>query len=127
MNPECGVILKENSKYKTGGKDFFKKYNRYSVENFERQQNKTQTENFYRKRNEDIMDDLIKNEYTKKDISPKTQQDFHKNYLNLEPSEMNNTLHLKTKNLKMALNALDLISESEEKEKFIYNKKKTGE
>ena len=127
MNPECGVTLKENSKYKTGGKDFFKKYNRYSIENFERQQNKTQTENFYRKRSEDVMDDLIKNEYTKKDISPKTQQDFHKNYLNLEPSEMNNTLHLKTKNLKMALNALDLISESEEKEKFIYTKNKPGE
>ena len=127
MNPECGVILKENSKYKTGGMDFFKKYNRYSIENFETQQNKTQTENFYKNRNEDIMDNLIKNDYNIKEISPKTQQDFHKNYLNLEPSEMNNTLHLKTKNLKKALNDLDLISESLEKEKIVYTRNKPGE
>ena len=127
MNPECGVILKENSKYKTGGMDFFKKYNRYSIENFETQQNKTQTENFYKNRNEDIMDNLIKNDYNLKEISPKTQQDFHKNHLNLEPSEMNNTLHLKTKNLKKALNDLDLISESLEKEKIVYTRNKPGE
>ena len=127
MNMECGVILKEDTKYKTGGKDFFKKYQRYSIENFERQQNRTQTENFYKKRNEGFPDKENLPNDIQKDILPKTQQDFHKNYLNLEPSDMNNTLHLKTKNLKLALNALDLITESEEKEKKIYVKNKPGE
>ena len=127
MNMECGVISKEDTKYKTGGKDFFKKYQRYSIENFERQQNRTQTENFYKKRNEGFPDKENLPNDIQKDILPKTQQDFHKNYLNLEPSDMNNTLHLKTKNLKLALNALDLITESEEKEKKIYVKNKPGE
>ena len=40
---------------------------------------------------------------------------------------MNNTLHLKTKNLKKALNDLDLISESLEKEKIVYTRNKPGE
>ena len=127
MNMECGVILKEDTKYKTGGKDFFKKYQRYSIENFERQQNRTQTENFFKKRSDAFPDNVNLTNDLPKEISPKTQQDFHKNYINLEPSDMNNTLHLKTKNLKLALNALDLITESEEKEKKIYVKNKPGE
>ena len=122
MNMECGVILKEDTKYKTGGKDFFKKYQRYSIENFERQQNRTQTENFYKKRTDGFPEGDNLNYEVPKEILPKTQQDFHKNYLNLEPSDMNNTLHLKTKNLKLALNELDLITESEEKEKRVYVK-----
>ena len=127
MNMECGVILKEDTKYKTGGKDFFKKYQRYSIENFERQQNRTQTENFFKKRSDAFPDNVNLTNDLPKEISPKTQQDFHKNYINLEPSDMNNTLHLKTKNLKLALNALDLISESEEKEKMVCVKNKPGE
>ena len=34
---ETGVDLTEDSKFKSGGKDFFKKFQRYSLENFERQ------------------------------------------------------------------------------------------
>ena len=34
MKPEIGVTILEDSKVKSGGKDFFKKYNRLSVENY---------------------------------------------------------------------------------------------
>ena len=81
MNMECGVILKEDTKYKTGGKDFFKKYQRYSIENFERQQNRTQTENFFKKRSDAFPDNVNLTNDLPKEISPKTQQDFHKNYM----------------------------------------------
>ena len=37
MNPEIGVTIIEDKKHKTGGKDFFKKFNKYSLENYNRQ------------------------------------------------------------------------------------------
>ena len=47
MSPECGVSLKEDEKTKFGGKDFFRKYNKYSLEVFEETLNKTNSSNFY--------------------------------------------------------------------------------
>ena len=37
INPEIGVTITEDKKHKTGGKDFFKKFNKYSLENYNRQ------------------------------------------------------------------------------------------
>ncbi len=34
MSMEVGVSIKENEKYKTGGKDFYHKYNKYSMANY---------------------------------------------------------------------------------------------
>ena len=128
---EPGVDLRENSKFKSGGKDYFKKYNKYSVENFEKQQNKTQTENFYKTRNEDFRETIYSHndEYRKTmdNIINNTNREIKNNFLNFEPSEMNNTLHLKTKNLNKALSELDLISENIIKENKIYSKNKPGD
>ena len=137
---ETGVDLTEDSKFKSGGKDFFKKFQRYSLENFERQQNRTVTANFYKKN--DLMNNNTNELHQIDEYKPlKTEENFHHNNniyknINLEPSEQNNTLHLKTKNLKLVLNELDLISESEEKNfnNFtrthlgdLYNRNKTEE
>ena len=131
MELETGVDLRENSKFKSGGKDYFKKYNKYSIENFEKQQNKTQTENFYKTRNEDFRETI----YSHTDEHRKTMDNINKNikrenknnFLNLEPSEMNNTLHLKTHNLNKALSELDLISENTINENKMFIKNKPGD
>ena len=128
---ETGVDLIENLKFKTGGKDFFKKYNKYSVENFEKQQNKTETENFYKTRKEDFRESIYSHtdEHRKiiDNLTSNSNRENKNNFLNLEPSEMNNTLHLKTKNLNKALSELDLISENIIKENKIYSKNKPGD
>ena len=41
MNMEIGVSIKENKKFKTGGKDFYLKYNKYSLENYNKQLKRT--------------------------------------------------------------------------------------
>ena len=110
FNLECGVTLVEDEKYKTGGKDFFKKYNRYSIENYKRKQGIQMT--------------TIKHKTTEKRIKePITVASDKSNtivnaitYDNPQPSPVVNTIHLKTKNLRLAINDLDLITEDEEKE-----------
>ena len=37
MNMEVGVSIKEKEKYKTGGKDFYHKFNKYSMDNYNKQ------------------------------------------------------------------------------------------
>ena len=49
MNMEVGVSLKENEKYKTGGKDFYHKYNKYSVANYNKQLKETTEMNSFLK------------------------------------------------------------------------------
>ena len=128
---ETGVDLIENLKFKTGGKDFFKKYNKYSVENFEKQQNKTETENFYKTRKEDFRESIYSHtdEHRKiiDNLTSNSNRENKNNFLNLEPSEMNNTLHLRTKNLNKALSELDLISDNIIKENKIFTKNKPGD
>ena len=41
MNMEVGVSIKEKEKYKTGGKDFYHKYNKYSIDNYNKQLKET--------------------------------------------------------------------------------------
>ena len=120
INLECGVNLIENQKKKTGGKDYFQKYGRCSFEIFQEKLNKTST-NFFGLNNNDIINVNINDE----DKSVKTNIDFPP--LNIKklkrekteyemkrtgPNSTNNIINLKTKNLKLALNNLDLINEN---------------
>ena len=126
INLECGVNLKEESKTKTGGKDFFEKFGRYSVEVFEEQLSKTATSNFYpnsqNNNNNNLQKKNIK-ENTEKKINKPILEETESNIGNVLPSEINNTLSLRTNNLKMALQHLDLITEGEEKRLFTINNK----
>ena len=132
MKPECGVSLKEDEKTKFGGKDFYSKYNKYSIEVFEETLNKTINSNFYSMQRTSIIPNNINNSNTgisrnlkklkSKKIKEENQTEANNNEnnknLNLNliiPNEMNNKLQVKAKNLKMALNGLDLIKEHEEK------------
>ena len=54
MNMEVGVSLKENEKYKTGGKDFYHKYNKYSMDNYNRQLKETNDVNSFLKTYEEV-------------------------------------------------------------------------
>ena len=99
-----GVTFKEAQKYKTGGKDFFRKYKRYSVENFQKQVGITQSS----------PKKIEKKEETKTEPIEEKEGFYGSDFENTEPSAMNNTLHLKTKNLRQAMKNLDLITEEEE-------------
>ena len=149
MNPECGVNLKEDQKTKFGGKDFFRKYNKYSFELFEETLNKTISSNFYsgqrnsffntnpnnniNNTNNNISNNVnrnlkkLKSKKIKDDITNSTvgNNNNEKKNINLNsmiPNEINDKLLVKAKNLKLALNNLDLISEHDEK--YFSEKKK---
>ena len=130
MNPVCGVNLTEDKKVKSGGKDFFHKYNKYSIQVFEETLNKTISNNFYQKQFENLINNTINvmslkkkktaremlfepNKEKNKDKSKNKDDEKNKTSVKL-PNEANNKLSVNTKNLKMALNSLDLITEGEE-------------
>ena len=129
MSPECGVNVTEEKKTKSGGKDFFHKYNKFSIQVFEETLNRTISANMYQNQINNILNNhnvmSLKKKKTIKDIILETakgkEEDNKKtnnkdnNANNSVPKEPNNKLSLKTKNLKMALNSLDLITESDEK------------
>ena len=128
INLECGVNLKEESKTKTGGRDFFEKFGRYSVKVFEEQLSKTVTSNFYPGSQNMNLTNLQKKtnrEVSEKKISKPILEETESNIVNVLPSEANNRLSLRTSNLKMALQHLDLITEGEENRlKTLNNKTK---
>ena len=124
MNPECGVNLTENKKTKSGGKDYLKKYNKYSIQVFEETLNRTATSNFYQNRmnnpnnNTNVMS--LKKKSLRDQILEEKGSEIKQintnNHINLTlPNELNNKLFVKTKNLRRALNDLDLITEGEER------------
>ena len=131
ISPECGVAIKENEKTKSGGKDFYGKYHKYSLEIFEETFNKTISSNFYSMQGNTIFNNNLNNTNMSnnntvnrnlKKLKSKNLKDENKSATegnktkNLSlPSEINNKLLVKAKNLKLALNNLDLITESEEK------------
>ena len=133
MNPVCGVNLTEDKKMKSGGKDFFHKYNKYSIQVFEETLNRTISANFYQNNINNIINNTnpnnnvmsLKKKKTIKDIlfKPKKEKEQdnknQKNNINNKklnvPNESNDQLLVKAKNLKLALNNLDLISEGEER------------
>ena len=124
MNPECGVNLTEDKKTKSGGKDYFKKYNKYSFQVFEETLNKTATSNFYQNRmnnpnnNTNVMSlrkKSLRDQILEEKDSDNKQNNTNNNINLTLPNELNNKLFVKTKNLRRALNDLDLITEGEEK------------
>ena len=126
INPEVGVSIIEDKRIKTGGKDFFKKYNRFSLEVFQDQLNKTATNNFFPTITEPSNpSNTITDKKKKKNsviLNQRVIKEVEQEINDIkEPNEDNNILSLKTKNLKIALQNLDLITEGEEKN--ITNKK----
>ena len=133
MHPECGVSLKEDEKTKFGGKDFYSKYNKYSLEVFEETLNRTISSNFYSTQRNEILNTNISNINTgvnrtikklrSKIIKESIQSEEYdsknnankKNLNPMIPNEANDRLQVKAKNLKLALNNLDLIKERDEK------------
>ena len=120
INLECGVNLIENQKKKTGGKDYFQKYGRCSFEIFQEKLNKTST-NFFGLNNNDIINVNINDEdksvKTNIDLPPLNIKKLKREKTEYEmkrtgPNSTNNIINLKTKNLKLALNNLDLINEN---------------
>ena len=125
MNPEVGVSIIEDKKVKSGGKDFFKKYNKCSIEIFQDQLSKTASSTFFPAITEQNENNNI-NEKAKKRASilkPNVIKEIDPKLIERLPNEDNNILSLKTKNLKSALENLDLISEQKEKELNNTNKK----
>ena len=64
MNMEVGVSIKENEKFKTGGKDFYHKYNKYSMANYNKQLKETTEVNSFLKTHAEV-----ENPMTKSDIN----------------------------------------------------------
>jgi hypothetical protein len=115
INPEVGVNIREEKKMKSGGKDFYKKYNRFSIEVFQDQLNKTSASNLFPKISEQIISNVKFKKKSSLSLKPKKIEE-EKSKTIIPPNEKNNTLSLKTKNLKYALENLDLITEGEERE-----------
>ena len=115
INPEVGVNIKEEKKMKSGGKDFYKKYNRFSVEVFQDQLNKTAASNLFPKISEQIVGNIKVKKKASLSLKPKKIEE-EKSKTIIPPNEKNNTLSLKTKNLKYALENLDLITDGEERD-----------
>ena len=62
MNMEVGVSIKENEKYKTGGKDFYHKYNKYSVANYNKQLKETTEVNSFLKTHVEVENPITKSD-----------------------------------------------------------------
>ena len=130
MNPSCGVNLTENKKTKSGGKDFFNKYNKFSIKAFEETLNRTISSNFYQNnmttnflninnnvtslKKKAIKEKTLGLNNPEKELEKKTKPVSKKNNINLSASnELNQQMKVKAKNLKLALKNLDLITEGE--------------
>ena len=62
MKLECGVDLTENRKKKSGGKNYFEKYGKFSFELYQSKLNNTMSDNFMVKGLKEMMDNSIKEE-----------------------------------------------------------------
>ena len=72
INLEIGVSLKEDEKFKTGGKDFFKKFNKYSKEIYNKKLQESIAANSFLKTQTELLDEE-KNKF-------KTETNFEYNY-----------------------------------------------
>ena len=127
INPEVGVSIMEDKQVKSGGKDFYKKFNRFSLEVFQDQLSKTATSNFYPTITEstdinNTINDKMRRRGSVNAIKKVKIEKEPKMMSIKESNEEKNMLSLRTKNLKAALQNLDLITEGEEKN-FANNKK----
>ena len=130
FNPEVGVNITEDRRQKSGGKDFYKKFNRFSLEVFQEHLSKT-SNSFFPKISEQNFTLNQTNESNTNSInsSKRKQPKFNnkslqrifeyknKNITNNNILALNNhneiNISLKTKNLKIALQDLDLMTERE--------------
>ena len=132
MNLECGVNLTENNQRKSGGKDYFHKYGRLSLDSYENQLYRTSS-SFYNNqfKNNNYINININNSggddsneqklkaYTHQKNSrlqsatPSKMKEKIDEMRNTPPSRKNKYLYLKINNLKSALSHLDLINEKD--------------
>ena len=122
INPEIGVDIIENEKKKSGGKDYYKKYNRFSIEVFQEQLSKT-SNSFFPKASEikDInfhtnetnkTDRILADKKIEKIMEYKSKtKSINNNKTLSKNSNEKNSLSLKIKNLKIALQDLDLVKD----------------
>ena len=128
INPEIGVNITEDKRMKSGGKDFYKKFSRFSLEVFQEQLSRT-SNSFFPKviEQNDIITHMTERNTTNRKMSNifnKDNKDKIKNKIkNIKNkqtlsrnNEEKNSLSLKTKNLNIALQDLDLITDREIKE-----------
>jgi len=143
MNLECGVNLIEKNRKKTGGKDYFHKFGRFSYELFQNQLNKTSSGFYTQQLDNNFINININDENDNSEINMKTdkwkkgtglpplsplrnknmkKEKAEYDLRNTSSNEKNKYLNLKINNLKYALNNLDLIDENYLKENNIENK-----
>ena len=137
IKPEIGVSITEDKRSKTGGKDFFKKFNKYSLENYTKELQSTLSANMTGSggngNNNNFGFTHSSNYMTNSDFHNRTLTDVNVNYYNtitnssfLKKStfkKLNNTAYnplIKLSsttnqfNLKCTLDDLNLISEQDE-------------
>ena len=123
---ECGVNLVENRKKKSGGKNYFEKYGRFSYELYQDKLYNTTSENFLKNEYKEILNNPFKenknknindtnekkknNKIKKQLISDKVlireKSDYDAKYENTDKH-----LNTKTRNLEIVMNNLDLMKE----------------
>ena len=129
MKPEVGVTILEDSKVKSGGKDFFKKYNRLSVEHYkqafkETLLNKTSSAfEFFPKNNNNLNTNFNTPLHTLKPIELKLKKtNSNKDYFSFQGSSLkkvNSAANIRMANhkftsIRSAMDNLDLYNEQDE-------------
>ena len=99
INLEVGVSIKENKKFKTGGKDFFLKYKKYSMENYNKKLKDTLNINFLKTHsnfNFNNNDDLtnLENLNNSNNLNNTNTNNFNYNNYNISNSNNNNSKEL---------------------------------
>jgi len=139
INLEIGVSMKENKKFKTGGKDFYLKYNKYSLETYNKKLKDTISSNinlnlsglktiYNINSNSDLKKDFNFNESISSNLNQgmNTVSSIFNNKRNYNISEFNSTKTLEMNSslnplikltgnfsLKSTINDLDLINENQ--------------
>ena len=128
MKPEIGVTILEDSKVKSGGKDFFEKYNRISVENYKQTLKETflnktaSTFEFFPKKNNNLNNDFHTPLHTNKPIELKLNKpNINKDNFSVQgPSlkKVNSAANIRMTNHKFssicsAMDNLDLLNEQD--------------
>ena len=139
INLEIGVSMKENKKFKTGGKDFYLKYNKYSLETYNKKLKDTISSNinlnltglktiYNINSNSDLKKDFNFNESISSNLNQgmQTVSSIFNNKRNYTISEFNTTKNIDMNSslnplikltgnfsLKSTINDLDLINENQ--------------
>ena len=115
INPEIGVNIIENEKIKTGGRDFFSKYNKYSLEKYNSLSKFIEEDNRqeFLKKNEEksFLNPLIK----KRNSSMK---DLKSRNLTINKNNNNNILNNTNSTNNILKNSINTFNNTIEKEKF---------